>query len=169
MDVRLTWTDCDEARDYVVPKVLSPRDLVSRPDNMDETVLHTTNTIQTTFVSDETVFNVLSLADEYQVDLLIKRCIEYLSKKCNDPNATLTEQVNILLCAERYSLKELYNACFDTVARASPYLLKQVNEFVKLTEETREKFKRLRSQALDIKLTGNTLLKRRMKVTCKTT
>ena len=41
MDVRLTWTDCDEAGDYVVPNVLSPRDLVSRPDNMDQTVLHT--------------------------------------------------------------------------------------------------------------------------------
>ena len=41
MDVRLTWTDCDEAVDYVVPYVLSPRDLVSRPDNMDETGLHT--------------------------------------------------------------------------------------------------------------------------------
>ena len=38
MDVRLPWTDCDEAGDYVVPNVLSPRDLVS--DNMDETVLH---------------------------------------------------------------------------------------------------------------------------------
>ena len=41
MDRRLTWTDCDEAGDYVVPNVLSPRDLVSRPDNMDETVPHT--------------------------------------------------------------------------------------------------------------------------------
>ena len=41
MDIRLTWTDCDEARDYVVPNVLSPRDQVSRPDNMDKTVLHT--------------------------------------------------------------------------------------------------------------------------------
>ena len=40
MDLRLTWTDCDEAGDNVVPNVLSPRDLVSRPDNMDETVLH---------------------------------------------------------------------------------------------------------------------------------
>ena len=39
-DVRLTWTECDEAGDYVVPNVLSPRDLVSRPDNMGETVLH---------------------------------------------------------------------------------------------------------------------------------
>ena len=39
MDVRLTWIDCDEAGDYVVPNVFSPRDLVSRPDNMDETVL----------------------------------------------------------------------------------------------------------------------------------
>ena len=42
MDGRLTWTDCDEAGDYVVPNVLSPRDLVLRPDNMDETVPHCT-------------------------------------------------------------------------------------------------------------------------------
>ena len=35
MDGRLTWTDCDEAGDYVVPNMLRPRDLVSRPDNMD--------------------------------------------------------------------------------------------------------------------------------------
>ena len=36
--LRLTWTDGDEAEDYVVPNVLSPRDLVFRPDLMDETV-----------------------------------------------------------------------------------------------------------------------------------
>ena len=41
MDGRPTWTDCDEVGDYVVPNVLSPRDLVSRPDIMDETVPHT--------------------------------------------------------------------------------------------------------------------------------
>ena len=41
MDVQLSRTDCDEAGNYVVPNVLSPRDLVSRPDNMDKTVLHT--------------------------------------------------------------------------------------------------------------------------------
>ena len=41
MDGRPTWTGCDEAGDYVVPNVLSPRDLVFRPDNMDETVPHT--------------------------------------------------------------------------------------------------------------------------------
>ena len=40
MDVQMTWTDCDKAEDYVVPNVLSPWDLVSRPDNMDQTVLH---------------------------------------------------------------------------------------------------------------------------------
>ena len=39
MDVQLTWTDCDEAGDYVVPNLLSPRDLVYRPDTMDKTVL----------------------------------------------------------------------------------------------------------------------------------
>ena len=41
MDGRPTWTDCDEAGDYVVPNVLSPRVLVYRPDNMDETLPHT--------------------------------------------------------------------------------------------------------------------------------
>ena len=40
MDGLPAWTDCDEAGDYVVPNVLSPRDLVFRPDNMDETVPH---------------------------------------------------------------------------------------------------------------------------------
>ena len=39
MDGRLTRTYCDEAGDNVVPNVLSPRDLSSRPDNMDETEL----------------------------------------------------------------------------------------------------------------------------------
>ena len=39
MDVQLTRTACDEAGDYVVPNVLSPRDLVSKPDNMVKTVL----------------------------------------------------------------------------------------------------------------------------------
>ena len=42
MDGRPTWTDCDEAGDYVVPNMLCPRDLVFRPDNMDETVPHHT-------------------------------------------------------------------------------------------------------------------------------
>ena len=40
MDGRPAWTDFDEAGDYFVPNVLSPRDQVFRPDNMDETVPH---------------------------------------------------------------------------------------------------------------------------------
>ena len=43
MDGRLTRTNCYEAGDYVVPNVLRPRDLVHRPDNMDETVLSSTH------------------------------------------------------------------------------------------------------------------------------
>ena len=44
MATRRTWTDCYEAEKYwVVSYVLSPRDLVSRPDNMEETVLHMSN------------------------------------------------------------------------------------------------------------------------------
>ena len=48
MDGRPTWTDCDEAGDYVVPNVLSPRDLVSRPDIMDKTVPHYKLKLQST-------------------------------------------------------------------------------------------------------------------------
>ena len=53
MDGRPAWTDFDEAGDYVVPNVLSPRDLVFRPDNKDESVPHTLTTVQlqTTFYS----------------------------------------------------------------------------------------------------------------------
>ena len=45
MDERPTWTDCDEAGDYVVPNVLSPRDLVFRPDIMYETVTQVTDNL----------------------------------------------------------------------------------------------------------------------------
>ena len=41
MDIRPTWRDTDESGAYVVPNVLSLSDLVSRPENMDETVPHT--------------------------------------------------------------------------------------------------------------------------------
>ena len=45
-DLQLTWTDRDEAEDYVVPNVLSPRDLVFRPDIMDETVKSSSSSLQ---------------------------------------------------------------------------------------------------------------------------
>ena len=44
-DLRLTLTDCDEAEDYVLPNVLSPRDLVFRPDIMDETVTSSSSSL----------------------------------------------------------------------------------------------------------------------------
>ena len=59
MDVRLTKTDCDEAGDYVVPNVLSPRYLVSRPDNMDKTVLHTYFKSWTFLISDAFTYGKL--------------------------------------------------------------------------------------------------------------
>ena len=47
MDGRLSRSGCDEADDYVVPNVLRPRDLVTRPDNMDETVLSSSSVATT--------------------------------------------------------------------------------------------------------------------------
>ena len=58
MDGRPTWTDRDEAGDYVVSNVLSPRDLVFRPDNMDETVPHTTNGIEKKYNTLRIVYNL---------------------------------------------------------------------------------------------------------------
>ena len=40
-DKLVTRTDCDEAGDYSVPNVLSPRDLVFRPDLQTKTVQYT--------------------------------------------------------------------------------------------------------------------------------
>ena len=41
MNGQPTWTDFDKAEDYFVSNVCSPRNLLARPDNMDETVPHT--------------------------------------------------------------------------------------------------------------------------------
>ena len=60
MEVRLTRTDCDKAGDYVVPNVLSPRDLVSRPDNTDKIVLHTLS-LASLHKSDAVVSKVMRL------------------------------------------------------------------------------------------------------------
>ena len=51
MDGRPSLTDCSEAGDYVVPNVLSPRDLVSRSDIMDENVPHTSLFITCTIIN----------------------------------------------------------------------------------------------------------------------
>ena len=61
MDVRPTWTDCDEARNYVVPNVLSPRDLVSRPSLKFVTIIDVVNPLLTNGLShsyhlDESIF-----------------------------------------------------------------------------------------------------------------
>ena len=50
MDGQPSWTDCDEAGDYVVPNVLSLKDLVSSPDIMDKTVPHTHKHFATNFM-----------------------------------------------------------------------------------------------------------------------
>ena len=63
MDLRLTLTDCDEAGVYVVPNVLSPRDLVSRPDNINETVLHTILRIHSLSSKDQKK-NIICTKDE---------------------------------------------------------------------------------------------------------
>ena len=54
--IQLTLTDCDEAGDYIVSHVLSPRDLVSRPDNMDEIVL---SSLFTFFITSKQSLSIL--------------------------------------------------------------------------------------------------------------
>ena len=67
MGERPTWTDCDEAGDCVVLYVLSPRDLVFRPDNMDETVPHTHTHTHTHKIMGLTHILAATLAVDYQI------------------------------------------------------------------------------------------------------
>ena len=69
MDVRQTWTDRDEAGDYVVANVLSPRDLVSTSDRMDETAPHTSfqfKALQFTPEFSKIIFQRQYLPKEYE-------------------------------------------------------------------------------------------------------
>jgi len=104
--------------------------------------------------TDDTIFPVFSLADEYQVEILQRKCEDYLLSKCKEADSSVSALVNVLLCAENYSMKDLYNASFDRVSKCHPDDVWSVQEFNKISEETRAKFTRLREQALDIKLTG---------------
>ncbi|XP_052762933.1 kelch repeat and BTB domain-containing protein 3-like [Mya arenaria] len=107
-------------------------------------------------LTDDTVFSVFHLADEYQVEILQRKCEDYLMSKCKDTNTALSALVNILLCAESYNLKDLFNVSFDRVSKINPEQAKAIQEFSKLSEDTKLNFNRLRQQALDIKLTdGN--------------
>lgn len=107
-------------------------------------------------ITDENVFPVLALADEYQVTILTRKCADYLMSRCSDNNTPMSELVNILLWSDLYNMKDLYNASFDRVSKFHPDAVTGIPEFSKLPEETRNKCSRLRSQALDVKLTdGN--------------
>ena len=68
MDGRPTLTGCDEAGDYVVPNVLSPRDLVFRPDNMDKTVPHELSSNTHLISSAVTVFQFV-MGPQFKVSL----------------------------------------------------------------------------------------------------
>ena len=91
MDGRPTWTDCDEDGDYVVPNVLSPRDLVFRHDNMDETVPHTYDLINA-FNSTSRYLDDLLNIDNIHFEHMVHRI--YSSElQLNKANASDTEAV----------------------------------------------------------------------------
>ena len=61
-DKLLTRTDCDKAGDYVVPNVLSPRDLVFRPDIRHKLYHHPVHRLP---------FNVLSYLSFQRINILV--------------------------------------------------------------------------------------------------
>ena len=104
MDERPTWTDCDEAGDFVVPNVLSPRDLVYRPDNMDETVPHTVwNSIPLCFsyLPCYLNFRVVNVSSRVS-HMCAKRCSDALKAKVTDPNITVPEVEQLMTEFVRY-------------------------------------------------------------------
>ena len=81
MDGRPTWTDCDEAGDYVVPNVLSPRDLVCRPDKHGRNC--TTHTITVMLVIFQKIFRgfrtfyTMFYITSNKINCFIDLCYEY--------------------------------------------------------------------------------------------
>ncbi|WAR17348.1 BAT38-like protein [Mya arenaria] len=64
-------------------------------------------------LTDDTVFSVFHLADEYQVEILQRKCEDYLMSKCKDTNTALSALVNILLCAENGNVHEVLRVAAD--------------------------------------------------------
>ena len=90
MNVRLTWVDCDEVGDYVVPNVLSPRDLESRPGNMGETVLHKhiSVTLYDNFTNISNLYRLF--CDHMETDLRHKCCTRTRANAGRSKTITLT-------------------------------------------------------------------------------
>ncbi|KAL3889853.1 hypothetical protein ACJMK2_002180 [Sinanodonta woodiana] len=81
-------------------------------------------------ISDENVFSVLSLADEYQVDLLKQKCLTHLLNKCNGDEVSRNELVLLLLTAELYTLPSLHDAAFERVSKVQQCCeLEEIPEF----------------------------------------
>ena len=78
----MTRTNCDEAGHYVVPNVLSPRDLVSRPDNMDKTVLSSSSPISVLHVpADRKYVTPYPWKDDVQIALQFHPAIYFFSNR----------------------------------------------------------------------------------------
>ena len=128
MDLRLTWTDCYEAGDYVVPYLLSPRDLVFRPDNMDENVLHS-------------VFAELPLHRVPRVKVPIRRtarCVHVIPTNDKKGNVfghqtfpRLSRGSNLILLVPEASTvtTELprYLSCLNVKPQQQQYIIKSIN------------------------------------------
>ena len=96
MDGRLTRTNCNEAGDYVVPNVLIPRDLVSRPDNMDETVLSSYNAKKK-----KADFYKLSFSDDCDKKLYMRFCFCFAVIFCRLSRLQMSETFDGCCCIHK--------------------------------------------------------------------
>ncbi|KAK3586925.1 hypothetical protein CHS0354_008521 [Potamilus streckersoni] len=112
-------------------------------------------------ISDENVFSVLGLAEEYQVDLLREKCLTHLLNKCNGDEASHKELVLLLLTSELYTLPSLYEAAFERVSKVQQCCeLNEIPEFFSLSSDTRNKLLYRKSLALeDLKISDENVHK----------
>lgn len=78
------------------------------------------NTEKEQTISDKNVFEVLPLADEYQVKFLKDKCERYLQKYISKKDTALVDLLKCLSVAEHYNLNKLKEVCKSKIIQKQP-------------------------------------------------
>ncbi|XP_045183069.2 uncharacterized protein LOC123541570 [Mercenaria mercenaria] len=71
-------------------------------------------------ITEENVFQLLSLADEYQVEKLKKKCTKFLCQYVGKETRTTQDVLKCLAVSERYQLNGIKAICVDTLNSKDP-------------------------------------------------
>ncbi|XP_067679483.1 BTB and MATH domain-containing protein 38-like [Haliotis asinina] len=80
---------------------------------------------------------VLSLADEYQMEQLKKRCETYLLCRCEKNNPSNSDLAHILYLADRYCLRKAFDKFASMAVYRPTYVMKSYSDFNSLSGDAK--------------------------------